>query len=1763
MNEDRYSIVSADTSGVPASLAWTRVKSGTFEQLAPGYVTGLAENVCVNDTEPRGLLHPRTYLSMFYRAEALAALAAGGHVPSAAPPDDWEQLIALLEAHRLATNGSSSGTGSSSSGVLPKYGLCITTHPDCGRLGDVWAAMAASVLQTQGTAQGYLYDLAAPPPLAVSLANSTGWVHATQLLRHLLVYNAPEPGVREHRECSDVSSHFVAGDCMITFDWDVSVVKLRTAALRPPEVQLRVAPLPGSRTVMDRRAGSSTAGQLVPCDWELCGVSANHDLLYLPGPGHPSGGGAASPNASAAAASVLPNAPAPARCSPEVVAEFEAVEAKAVRAGLGPSAEVNVQWALVNRAPYSVMIQHFVRYQASTVGNTTSPARRFEALGEAVDTMVARVAILRGSVMAAARRGAGFPPANESAGITGNPYSYLRTRWWGLLRRPFDVRPYLALGLTNDTMQSNMAALLHGTHSPNAASDVTSPIQVNFAKWALSQAVYVLEPPAAGAEAVANATAEVLRILGMMELAFGQHLLRSAYEDAVNAPDWTPAVVHSSSAGSQGNDVMSQGALAGLLVGLIVVVSLSVLALVFVALRMRRRHRDILGRVRAPRPGPDTTLLISDIQNSTRLWEELSVNTMDAALKTHHAVFRKLMPAHDGYESATEGDSFIVAFPSPASALAFATACQLALLQQDWPQELLQHPDGAVVAVEARGGDALQVLAGATTSATAAAMAASMALARRSSDTPKQSESGFLTADSGALAPLTGPLSGRRSLGQRRMLKSLDLPRNVEREPLPPPASMLSMTTRSRPTLSLCPEPAAPVLTTAPAELNSQALQPLAAVLAAPALDPTAAAAAAEWEPLAAARGSSNKGRWSQSTTPLVTVASASSNTESGCNTAAAAEAAAGAGAAPAALGGDAAIAAALAAPPAAVRTMAELRTTALGAATHGPSPRASELGLPAGSTATTLTERGGAAFGGPSSSGISVSQPGAAPPDQQPASLVDDAVPQGPSSQPGGRQSYAGGSLWVASSRSASCRQSLKGTWFAAATAGGPARAGDGDSLFPPAPVSAGAAPAAGGDDAPLQLLRRMLVPAPAPRCSSGTHLSVAVTAPRVPSPWLGGARGAAGAGRTAPGNTAGDKSVRPEADSTVPGTGLTWGQALGSAFPAAVSAPVLAATASRRGKRRLSNAAQAAMGFLSGSGASAGGTVGSNMIAFRGLRVRMGIHTSPKADACVVTFNRVNSTYHYSGTLAETAKLVSDAATGGLVVLSAHAFTRLRNTDKTAAAAKADAVVIYAGHYVLRSGTTGSAPAANGTASNDDSGSKMAPGPVEAQGAVKGAFERVTEGLVGLVLDGSNLRRAKTNVRDGGGPALASAKLMSAPTGIPDTTTATTGGAAPGEVPLFVAVPASLLCRLAHTPPLRTVRQVQLGSLAAPTGSVTIAFMKVVGASTLLTDLPGPARRALDQFQRLACGLLLSRSDMVAADPAVGEAGAADQDGNAGCVAANGAAAPSSGVGCGGGGGYLVEGGDGLVLAAFGSPLAAVEWALDTLERLKGLAWEEELLAHEMCEEVLTAGPAPVSTSPMPLLKSRATSSGGISITAALPSLPAALMREQQPPAQPHQSRLLPFTSRNGQRDVQQPQTQQPARSQPQGPSLLSMRARWRSLERGLRVKVGLDVGPVTYSLTESSGRLSYRGRVMNRAARIAGTASPGQVLCSGGVWAACEAGMAAGAGGAGAASRGYGYISNNLLGARLGTLALKGIQAPVEVVQCFRAGATSGGT
>ncbi len=92
------------------------------------------------------------------------------------------------------------------------------------------------------------------------------------------------------------------------------------------------------------------------------------------------------------------------------------------------------------------------------------------------------------------------------------------------------------------------------------------------------------------------------------------------------------------------------------------------------------------------------------------------------------------------------------------------------------------------------------------------------------------------------------------------------------------------------------------------------------------------------------------------------------------------------------------------------------------------------------------------------------------------------------------------------------------------------------------------------------------------------------------------------------------------------------------------------------------------------------------------------------------------------------------------------------------------------------------------------------------------------------------------------------------------PPHSSATAAGAAAAVpdrdgTPLYVALPRALLCRLAHLPPLHTAREVQLGSLGAPTGCVCIGFVKVVGAGALMADVPAVATRALAAFHSLVC--------------------------------------------------------------------------------------------------------------------------------------------------------------------------------------------------------------------------------------------------------------------------------------------------------------------
>eukprot|EP00984_Skeletonema_dohrnii_P002740 scaffold949_cov160-Skeletonema_dohrnii-CCMP3373.AAC.6 len=92
-------------------------------------------------------------------------------------------------------------------------------------------------------------------------------------------------------------------------------------------------------------------------------------------------------------------------------------------------------------------------------------------------------------------------------------------------------------------------------------------------------------------------------------------------------------------------------------------------------------------------PKGKVTIVYTDVQGSTLLWESCP-SAMKKAQDIHDTIMRQCYSNHKGYEISTEGDSFNIAFQHPVDALAFALQAQIKLYKADWPQEILNHPDG-------------------------------------------------------------------------------------------------------------------------------------------------------------------------------------------------------------------------------------------------------------------------------------------------------------------------------------------------------------------------------------------------------------------------------------------------------------------------------------------------------------------------------------------------------------------------------------------------------------------------------------------------------------------------------------------------------------------------------------------------------------------------------------------------------------------------------------------------------------------------------------------------------------------------------------------------------------------------------------------------------------------------------------------------------------------------------------------------------------
>nr|CCA22979.1 conserved hypothetical protein [Albugo laibachii Nc14] len=96
--------------------------------------------------------------------------------------------------------------------------------------------------------------------------------------------------------------------------------------------------------------------------------------------------------------------------------------------------------------------------------------------------------------------------------------------------------------------------------------------------------------------------------------------------------------------------------------------------------------RDSINRFTADVTWP--VFVCTDIESSSRLWAIENGEIMQEATRIHDAIMRNLLPRFCGYEIATRGDAFQLAFQSIKNAVEYCLTVQLELLHAVWPQAL-------------------------------------------------------------------------------------------------------------------------------------------------------------------------------------------------------------------------------------------------------------------------------------------------------------------------------------------------------------------------------------------------------------------------------------------------------------------------------------------------------------------------------------------------------------------------------------------------------------------------------------------------------------------------------------------------------------------------------------------------------------------------------------------------------------------------------------------------------------------------------------------------------------------------------------------------------------------------------------------------------------------------------------------------------------------------------------------------------------------
>ena len=93
-----------------------------------------------------------------------------------------------------------------------------------------------------------------------------------------------------------------------------------------------------------------------------------------------------------------------------------------------------------------------------------------------------------------------------------------------------------------------------------------------------------------------------------------------------------------------------------------------------------KRHTRETRELQSSPSGDCVTVMFTDIQGSTALWDSLP-QAMAEALETHNSLIRVLLFKYQGYEVKTIGDAFMIAFPRPELAVQCSADIQTKLVQ--------------------------------------------------------------------------------------------------------------------------------------------------------------------------------------------------------------------------------------------------------------------------------------------------------------------------------------------------------------------------------------------------------------------------------------------------------------------------------------------------------------------------------------------------------------------------------------------------------------------------------------------------------------------------------------------------------------------------------------------------------------------------------------------------------------------------------------------------------------------------------------------------------------------------------------------------------------------------------------------------------------------------------------------------------------------------------------------------------------------------